>query len=174
MRSAPDQVSFPFNVNEHVWCLMDENCEYGVIGGAIYDEQNKPSGAAAGKLRIAFADNSTIEYDRNSHILSLDIKDKVDIKCNEANLTCLTEFNVTAPQTNFTGIVNISGAATIRGIAAVGGISGVDGADIPGTDAVLNLKKVTATDDVTAAGIGLKTHKHISASPGNPTGPPTP
>lgn len=181
MRAGPDQVSFPFNIKEHVWCLMDEHAEYGVIGGAVYDDGNKPAGSAAGKLLIRFADNSTIEYDRNSHILGLDIKGKVNINCTEANLTSTSKVNINAPEVNITavttkidGILNVTGAATVAGVLSMGGLSGISGAPIPGDTAELNVKKVTATEDVTAGTISLATHIHLSASPGNPTTTPVP
>jgi phage baseplate assembly protein V len=172
MRSGPDQVYFPFNTKEHVWCMMDEHCEYGVIGGAIYDDGNKPSGAAAGKLRILFADNSAIEYDRNTSTLTFDLQGKVIINCTEANLTCTGNANIHAIETNITGILNVTGAANISGVASVGGLAGISGAPVDGSTADLNVKSVTATEDITATGISLTTHTHIAPSGGGVTGPP--
>lgn len=45
--SKTDKYSFPFVINEHVWCLMDENCEFGVVGGAVYSAKDKPSSHVA-------------------------------------------------------------------------------------------------------------------------------
>ncbi len=168
MRSKGDQVSFPFDINEHVWCIMDEYCEYGVIGGAIYDDENKPQGSAAGKLLINFADNSAIEYDRQSHTLSFDIQGEVNINCTQANITA-DETNITAANTNIDGILNVTGAANISGVVSMGGLSGMNGNPIPGSTAELQVKSVTAADDVSAGNISLKNHKHTSASPGSPT-----
>lgn len=44
--SKTDKYSFPFAINEQVWCLMDDNCEFGVVGGAIYSAKDKPPSGA--------------------------------------------------------------------------------------------------------------------------------
>lgn len=35
--------TFPFDIQEHVACLMDQYKEHGVIIAAVYDKNNKPS-----------------------------------------------------------------------------------------------------------------------------------
>jgi len=173
MRSGPDQVSFPYDINEHVWCLMDEHCEYGVIGGAVYDEGNKPpAGAGKGKLIIRFDDSSMIEYDRNSSILTLNLQGKAVINCTEADLTCTGNANITAVETNIDGILNVTGAANIQGVVAVGGLAAISGSVIAGSAADLQVKSVTTTGDVQAGGKSLKTHTHTAPSGGGPTSPP--
>jgi phage baseplate assembly protein V len=172
MRSGPDQFIFPFDVNEHVWCLMDDECEYGVIGGAIFDEGNKPPDVSKGILKLKFADSSAIEYNRNSHILSFDIQGKVNINCKEANLTCTDSANITAPQTNIDGILNITGAANIQGVVSVGGLAGISGGPVEASDAVINAKSIAVTDDIKAGEISLKQHTHTSAGSGSATSIP--
>jgi phage baseplate assembly protein V len=172
MRSKGDQVSFPFVVNEHVWCIMDEFLEYGVIGGAIYDEGNKPGGSAASKLLIRFADNSAIEYDRISHILSFDIKGDVNVK-STGNVS------IEAPSVIIDAIeTEITGTLLVKGIAAIGGLTGVTtgaaGGDIDAGTSKLKVQDIQATGDITVGNISLKTHKHTSAGSGSPTGPPLP
>ena len=179
-RSGKDKVSFAFNINEHVCCLMDENLEYGVILCAVYDEKNLPhSDAEANVLSINFGDNSAILYNRNSHTLSLDIKGTINIKCEDAEIKSTgnvdveaAEVNIKAINVNVDGILNVTGAAKIMGIVSMGGIAGISGAAIPGSDAELNVSKITASDDVTAGGKSLKLHVHTSAAPGSPTTPP--
>lgn len=174
-RSGTDKVSFPFDINEHVYCLMDENMEFGVIAGAVYDESNKPpSNAGKGKLVLSFADNSTIIYDRNLHTLSIDIKGKTSIKCDQAEIEATATVSIKAPQTTIDGILTVTGAAAVNGVLSMGGMAGIGGAPIPGSTAELSVKKVTATDDVIADNIGLKTHKHTSAASGSPTSTPIP
>jgi phage baseplate assembly protein V len=172
MRSGPDQFIFPFDVNEHVWCLMDDECEYGVIGGAIYDEGNVPPEVSKGILKLKFADNSAIEYNRNSHILSFDIQGKVSIKCDEANLTCADSANITAKQVNIDGIVNIAGAANIQGVVSVGGLAGINGGPVDAGEAAINAKSLEVTGDVKAGEVSLKQHKHTSTGSGSPTSIP--
>jgi phage baseplate assembly protein V len=174
MRSGKDQVSFPYDIKEHVWCVLDEHCEYGVIGGAVYDDNNKPEGSAAGKLKLLFGDNSTIEYDRSSSILKFDIQGEVHISGTKI-IANANEVDVTAQSVKISApVTEIDGALTVSGVVSMGGISGVSGADISGSGAKLNVNKVTASDDVTAGGISLKTHKHTSAASGSPTSTPLP
>lgn len=172
MRAGPDQFSFPFDLKEHVWCVMDENCEYGVIGGAIYDEKNKPVGSSAGKLKILFGDNSTIEYDRVSSILNLDIKGEIQVSGTKITVEA-DDVDVTAQSVKITSpTTEIDGALTVTGIVAMGGLAGIGSNPIPGSNTTLNVKKVTASDDVQVGSISLKTHKHTSAGSGNPTSTP--
>lgn len=70
-RSAQDKYSMPFDVNEHVWCMMDEACEDGVIGGAIYDAGNLPVNTAAGNHIVVLDGKLTVKYDRIAQTLSL-------------------------------------------------------------------------------------------------------
>jgi phage baseplate assembly protein V len=182
MRSGQDKFSFPFDINEHVYCLMDDNLEYGVVCGAVYDEDNLPdSQAAKGVLSIHFGGGSSILYNRNSSTLSLDIKGKVDISCQEANIqssgevkVVATEVSLTAAKTKVNGILEVTGAAIIQGIVSMGGLSGISGAPVTGGDTELSVKKLNATEDVTSGTISLKTHKHLSAAVGSPTGPAIP
>jgi phage baseplate assembly protein V len=172
MRSKGDQISFPFSVNEHVWCIMDENFEYGVIGGAIYDEGNKPANSEAGKLLIRFADNSTIEYDRNSHILSFDIKGDISVK-STGNVTIKSpQVKIDAVSTEITGTLMVAGVASVGGLTGV--TSGAPGGDIEAGESILKVQKVEATGDVVVGDISLKSHKHTSGGSGSPTGPPLP
>ncbi|MBO9674411.1 MAG: phage baseplate assembly protein V [Sphingobacteriaceae bacterium] len=181
MRAGIDHFSFPFDIKENVYCLMDEGWEYGVICGSFYDENKLPEGSEAGKLKLSFGDNTAIIYDRKTSILSFDIKGKVNIDCTEANLTSTgkvnieaNEVNINSIETNVDGILNVSGAANIQGVVSMGGISGISGAAVNGASAQLNVSKLTASDDVTAGAISLKSHKHTSAASGSPTGPAIP
>lgn len=176
MRSAGDQISFPFNVNEHVACLMDDNCEYGVIVGAIFDETNKPSGSGAGILQIKFTDNSTITYNRNSHILKLDIKGQVELKANEVSIEAGT-VEIEATTTTIKGILNVQGAANIQGMASVGGLGGIGGGNVKAGNSVIEVKELQSTGDIKSDGdvkagtISLKTHIHSVPSGGGVSGP---
>lgn len=177
-KSLKDKYSFPFDVNEHVWCLMDEYCEYGVIGGAIYNEQDQPAGAAEGKLVIQFADNSAIEYDRNTKTLSLQIKgdikviadENVKVECKAAEIKVTNTASITANEVN----VEAQGNATVKASTVK--------IDAPNAQATGNLDvtgnitaaAVTASGDVKAGAISLLTHKHTAPSGGGPTTPSIP
>lgn len=74
-KSQSDKESWPFEINEHVVCLMDETCDEGVVIGAIYNEKDTPDdGEAAGKFRNKFSDGTVIEYDKNASKYSQIVK----------------------------------------------------------------------------------------------------
>lgn len=177
-KSLKDKYSFPFDVNEHVWCIMDEHCEYGVIGGAVYDEQEQPAGAGEGKLVIHFADNSSIEYDRNTKTLSLLIKgdikitsdEKLNVECKEANITVTQTATVKANEVN----VEAQGNATVKAASVkidAPNAQATGNLDVTGT---ITAAAVTASGDVKAGAISLLTHKHTAPSGGGVTTPSIP
>jgi phage baseplate assembly protein V len=181
-RSLGDQISFPFAVNEHVACMMDEHCEYGVILGAIYDESNKPANSAKGKFLITFGDNTTIEYDGISHTLTIDVKGDVKVKCEtldaqvtgEASIKAAT-VEIEATETTIKGILNVQGAANIEGIVSAGGLASITpGEPLDGSTADLNVKSLTSTEDVKSGTISLEEHIHTAPSGGGPTTAPLP
>jgi phage baseplate assembly protein V len=173
-----DKFSFTFNVNEQVACLMDENSEEGVILGAIFNDQSKPSeGIAEGIFKTLFDDGSVIEYNRNTSEYTLDIKGKINIvgegeviisslaavKINAVNaeITATTIAKITAPSIQLNGAVAVGGAITISGA-----ISAPGGGPINGDFKV--------TGDIQAGLISLTTHKHTSSPGGGPTTTPIP
>lgn len=87
-KAGKDKFSIPFDVNDHVYCIMDENCDDGVIAGAIYDEQNQPDGGAEGKTRVKFVPNLSVEYDRETATLSIigDAVSEVKIQVGESEV----------------------------------------------------------------------------------------
>lgn len=184
MGAIKDNFSHTFSINEQVACLMDENSEEGVILGAIFNDKTPPNNGVDGIFRIKFDDNSVVEYNRNSHEYTLDIKGKINISADteininstagevninalNATITATTLAKIQAPVIQLTGAVAISGGLTVGGtISAPGGgaISGnfeVDG----------QIKGATITDGT----ISLGTHKHIGVTTGVGTsGTPTP
>lgn len=158
-----DSFSNTFSINEQVACLMDENSEEGVILGAIFNDSTPPKNAGNGIFRVKFEDNSVIEYNKNSHEYTLDIKGKINITAqSEANITALTEAKITAPVIKLIGSVAVTGALSVSGA-----ISGPSGAAING-----NLE---VSGDVKAGSVSLKTHTHTGVTTGGGTsGTPTP
>lgn len=97
-RSLNDKDSWPYEINEHVFCMMDETCEYGVIQGAVYSEADEPdTNEGAGKFRKLFSDNSFIEYDKTTHILTANIQGKIKaIATNDIEVTSQAKIKATA------------------------------------------------------------------------------
>jgi phage baseplate assembly protein gpV len=182
-KTKEDKYSIPFDVNEHVWCLMDDNLEYGVIGGAIYDTGNGPIGGADGKVAVKFTGSLRVEFDRNSKSLSingpgdLDIDingtgtGKVNIRCNQATIESLTGIvEVIAPQ----GVLFTSPTVTVTGQLIAASIA------ITGSGAITGAGSISVSGTITGGQvmegtIRLGTHKHTGVTVGGGiTGTPTP
>ncbi|MCO5238874.1 MAG: hypothetical protein M9904_02355 [Chitinophagaceae bacterium] len=101
LKSLNDKFIYHFDINEHVWCIMDEHNEYGVIAGAIYSKNEQPQSGGEKKIRFHFADNSFIEYDGNTKTLTIDCKGdikvtakNVDVECEQANIDASGDVSV--------------------------------------------------------------------------------
>jgi phage baseplate assembly protein V len=66
-KTLEDEYFIMPDLNDHVWAIMDEHSENGVVGGAIYSKDKKPSQGAPDQTYIKFKDGSTIVYDRSTH-----------------------------------------------------------------------------------------------------------
>jgi len=169
MGAIKDNFSHTFSVNEQVACLMDENSEEGVILGAIFNDKTPPNNGGDGIFRVKFDDDSVIEYDRNSHEYTLDIKGKINVTAQtevninalNANIVATAIAKIQAPAIQLTGAVAISGALTVGGTITAPGGGAISG----------DLK---ATGDVQAGAVSLKNHRHTTTTNGNPTSTPIP
>jgi phage baseplate assembly protein gpV len=134
--SKDDQVQFPYNINQHVYCIMDDQCERGVVAGAVYDESNTPAGGDANIIRMKFKDGLEFKYDRSAKKLSVLGTGDVEINTtgkldatvsDDANVTCknakvvasiqaevqaTTEIKLTAPITEVSGILKCASIQT--------------------------------------------------------------
>jgi phage baseplate assembly protein V len=184
--SRDGKFSIPFIVNEHVWCLMDQNLEHGIIGGAIYDAKNQPESGDNNKVRVSFVSGLWVEYDRNDKNLSIggtgdidiDINGtglgKVNIKCNQATIESLTgaelkattEIKLTAP------LVTVSGQLVAGSIGTTTGTGGSGNVAISGD---INATGKVEGSEVKEGSIRLGTHRHTGVQTGGGTsGGPTP
>ena len=59
------------DIGEHVACLMDENCEDGVILGAIYTSLDEVPAISNLQHLIKFEDGSCIEFNRDTQMLTI-------------------------------------------------------------------------------------------------------
>lgn len=176
----------PFIINEHVWCMMDENLEFGVIGGAIYDRGNSPDGGDNEKVSVQFAGSLRVEFDRNSKTLSIDGigdinidingtgKGKVNIKCDTAVIESLTEAEVKNPvMIKLTSpAVLCSGTLQATAIGIGGAPPAAGNMEISGD---INVTGKVEASQVKEGLIRLGTHKHIGVTTGGGTsGTPVP
>ena len=185
-----------FDINEQVACLMDENSEDGVILGAVFSDDVTPDAGDKDVVRVLFPDDSSIEYNRNSHEYNIDIKGKINITADaEVNLDAEV-VNATATTINIEGATNITGATEITGnlivtgnITASGTVTATTAVSTPslsGPGVSMSSGNITADGDITSDGeilgntvkagtINLATHVHSGVTTGGgSTAPPTP
>ena len=184
-----------FDINEQVACLMDENSEDGVILGAVFSDDVTPNGGDKDVVRVLFPDDSSIEYNRNSHEYNIDIKGKINITADaEVNLDAQV-INATATTVNIEGATNITGATEITGnlivtgnITASGIVTATTAISTPslsGPGVSMSSGNITADGEVSAdtvrgdsvisGTIDLASHVHAGVQTGSgSTVPPTP
>lgn len=179
-RSLNDKDTWQLEVNEHVVCMMDHYSETGVCMGAIYNDTDRPDPREnPGIFRKSFDDGTSIEYDKNDHVLRAyvngDLHAKATNDCfidasNNLQATAGAKAKVTSPEIELTGLVKITGATTIVGALTCGGLSVVPSSGGSGNMDITGNMNITgsveATVDVKAAGKSLKTHIHPGVQPG--------
>lgn len=173
-----DKFSLPFFVNEHVWCLMDEELEYGVIGGAIYSSADTPGSLGnADIVGMAFAHGLHIQYKRSDGTLTIsgtgklkvDVTGDVEIvSAANVKITATTEVDITAPVIKATGAMQVVGEITAGGINITTGLGGGSGKMIGDGD-------IQTTGSIKQGTVELGTHVHSGVQTGAGTsGPPVP
>ncbi len=106
-----------------VYCLMDENCEAGVVLCAIYSDVDVPPVADGNLFYKKFSDGTIIQYDRAGHKLTADIKGEIDAKADiQAVVTsplvkaiASTKVVCDTPLTECTGNLSVAGGITCIG-----------------------------------------------------------
>ena len=100
------------DINEHVLCALDENCEEGYILGAIYSSKDTPPVDSADKYHVTFKDGTILEYDRAEHKLFADVKGDVEaLVTGDVTATVQGNVDVTAQGT---GNMESTGALTVK------------------------------------------------------------
>lgn len=148
LKSKSDKYSYCFDVDEHVACMMDDNCEDGVIMGAIYDKNNKPDGGNKDKVRVKFNDGTAVEYDRKKNKLLVEVKGDIEFKADKT-------VTIDCPDNTIKGKLTVEQDVTFQGKLDVTN-------DISSNAKVKATAGVESQADVTAGGgtIALLTHKH--------------
>ena len=84
------------DIGEHVACLMDENSEEGVILGAIYSALDDTPVSSKTQLMIKFEDESYINFNKETGILTLKFK----------GIDVISDINQTGKLQNSAGIIS--------------------------------------------------------------------
>ena len=125
-------------------------CPYGdpaqaVVIGRVYRDAYPAPANARTLHRTVYADGSTVEYDRQSHRLTVQVGvGEVVVICKTATVQASERVTLDTPTTHTTGDLSVSGKIEA-------------GADI------------TTPAEVKAGSIGLKAHRHIEQGDGKPT-----
>jgi len=149
----------PFDQDEHVACLMDENCEYGVILGAINSETDLPIVGDKDIRVTTYKDGSYIKFDRATKKLTVSCEGDVEVvKATNINFKASSKITLDSD-------VDVTGKITVtKDIKSTTGNITSDTGDIKAT-----------LGDVKATTHSLSTHVHSGVTSGfSSTGPPTP
>lgn len=105
------------DLGEHVAVLLDARGEDGVVLGAIFSEADAVPVASRDKWHRRFADNTELEYDRASHMLTIKGGiQKVIVEVGaEILLKAGTKVTIDTPDTEATGNLLVKGKLTYQG-----------------------------------------------------------
>ncbi len=142
-----------YDVNEPVWCMMDENAETGIIGGSYYHEGNNPPVGDKDVRSVTFPDGTKVSYNRSTSELNIECVGQVKIVCTDATVEASGNVTVDTPNSTFTGDVQIDGNLNFGGNA-----TGIGSLHITG--------EIESDTQVKVGLIGLTTHKHSGVTPG--------
>ena len=70
-KTLKDKYYSVVDIGEQVACLMDENCEDGVILGAIYTNLDEVPAISSSQHLVKFEDGSFIEFNRDTQRLTI-------------------------------------------------------------------------------------------------------
>lgn len=180
-KTQKDKFSFPFDINEHVCCIMDDQLENGAIIGAIYSKSELPAITDADKVGVSFVQGLNIEYSRSDKTLKIsgtgdvkvDVEGNVEINASvkatvtapNVEVVAATKLKITSPIVEMTGLLNVAGVVTAGGIAASNAGGGTGNATIAGKLTVSG--DVEASGEVKAGTVSLKSHIHSGVQPGS-------
>jgi phage baseplate assembly protein V len=175
-RAGRTRVWNPPSMGEQVAVLSAGEPSIGIVlPGGIFQDAIPANGGDAKDTRVTFQDGSVVEFDDVAGALNVQVNPAGSIRLNIGRTTLLLQdgqatlttpmWLVDSPQSTFTGKVTVQGLLTYQaGMAGSGGAGAA--ATIQGGVAVTG-------GDVSADGIGLKTHHHTDPQGGS-VGAPTP
>lgn len=164
-RAGEDRTWCPLEVGEQVVLMSPGDPSQGVVIGSLFQTAHPANGNSQDDTRVTFKDGTVVEYNRATHQLLVDASASsgtVVVKCATATVNATDSVTLDTPEAHCTGKLTVDGLLTWKG--GMSG-SGGSGAAIAGNVSVTG-------GNVTADGIGLKTHTH-SDPQGGTVGPPS-
>ncbi|KGA22256.1 baseplate protein [Pectobacterium brasiliense] len=142
------------DIGEQVEVLLDGNGEDGLVLGAIYSAADVPTLADKYKRAVTFADGAHIEYDRQTHTLTINGGvQHIAISCGADVVVNAQRVTINAPETTVTGKLLVQGQLTYES-----GMSGSGGASLSGDVSISG--NVSASGSVMDAGGNSNHHSH--------------
>lgn len=140
-----------------------------VLPGFYQDAHPAPA-SSQDKDTTEYPDGSTVEYDSASNTLTVNVagSGNVVVNCKVATVKAETSVTLDTPSTHMTGNVQVDGNLGVTGAMAVQG-EGASGAVSTFAGSI----QITG-GDVTADGIGLKSHHHTAQGSSGATTPAQP
>lgn len=145
------------DAGEHVLCLLDARGEDGAVLGATYSKPEPPPVASVDQHHIRFADGTTVDYNRASHVMAIHAVGPIVIIAAGAVTIQAPSVTLDTPQTLCTGALTVQGATTLQGGLTV---SGGHGAAATITGAVNVEGSVTASGSIQDGGGNSDHHVH--------------
>jgi len=158
----------PIEINSQVACLMDEECEQGVVAAVLWSDSNAPPDwADENTIGIEFADGAKLYYNFKDSKAFFDAPDtSLEATIKEADIEVSNNVSLKCKTLEIDGNVTVTGKIDANGNISSGG----------NIDANGNVKSLGTVEGMkvteTATQVTLGTHFHSSAM--GPTSPPTP
>lgn len=168
-RAGPDRSWWAPEPGEQVLLLAPSgDLAQAVVLPSIYQEASPPPADLKTVHRTIYADGTKTEYDRQNHVLTVDCVGAVVVKGAETllcdfdgdiTLKSATQVTIDAPGSTVTGTLTVEGLLSYQAGMAGQGNGGGAAATIQGDVLV-------SSGDVSADGVGVKSHHHAGDSGG--------
>ena len=115
----------PTEVGSQVACLMDEECEQGVVVAALWSDTDTPPDWANDKtIGIQFADGAKLYYDFNAHKAIFDAPDSsLQAKIKDADIEAKNNIKLKCNTLEVSGDIDVKGKIDATGDIKAGTVS---------------------------------------------------
>jgi phage baseplate assembly protein V len=152
----------------------------GFVLGGFYSENFPSPSTDPGVDMVKYGDGSTVTYDSNAHAMTVNVSNNgnvtvnvsggtVTVNCKDATVNADDSVTLNTPKTHLTGDLTVDGNATVTKNLGVTGAMAVQGQGASGAVSTFAGAINITGGDVTADGIGLKSHHHTAQGQNSPT-----
>jgi phage baseplate assembly protein V len=152
----------------------------GFVLGGFYSSDNPAPSTDVNVDMVQYPDGSTVTYDSNTHAMTVNVSNNgnvtvnvaggtVTVNCKDATVNADDSVTLNTPKTHLTGDLTVDGNATVTKNLGVTGAMAVQGQGSSGAVSTFAGAIQITGGDVTADGIGLKSHHHTAQGQTAPT-----